>query len=100
MKEKYGDINVTLLDDFVAQCEIDRPPNNFFDLNLIRDMADCFDDLDGDSNCRAIVLCSNGKHFCAGANFATADQTAEGDVLAAESADQRNPIYQLSLIHI
>ena len=47
MKEKYGDINVTLLDDFVAQCEIDRPPNNFFDLNLIRDMADCFDDLDG-----------------------------------------------------
>ena len=94
MKEKYGDINVTLLDDFVAQCEIDRPPNNFFDLNLIRDMADCFDDLDGDSNCRAIVLCSNGKHFCAGANFATADQTAEGDVLAAESADQRNPIYQ------
>ena len=51
-------------------------------------MADCFDDLDGDSNCRAIVLCSNGKHFCAGANFATADQTAEGDVLAAESADQ------------
>mgnify|MGYP003302007252 FL=1 len=63
MKEKYVDINVTLLDDFVAQCEIDRPPNNFFDLNLIRYMADCFDDLDGDSNCRANVLCSNGKHF-------------------------------------
>ena len=44
-------------------------PNNFFDLALIRDMADCFDELDEDSNCRTIVLCSNGKHFCAGANL-------------------------------
>ena len=56
MKQKYGDINVTLLDGFVAECEIGRPPNNFFDLSLIRDMADCFDDLDADPNCRAIVL--------------------------------------------
>lgn len=94
MREQYGDIKVTQLPSFVVQCEIDRPPNNFFDLALIRDMADCFDDLDEDSNCRSIVLCSNGKHFCAGANFDTADQTAEGDVLAAESAEQRNPIYQ------
>ena len=39
MKEKYGDINVKSLDGFVAECEIDRPPNNFFDLSLIRDMA-------------------------------------------------------------
>ncbi|NKB33455.1 MAG: enoyl-CoA hydratase/isomerase family protein [Pseudomonadales bacterium] len=94
MKEHYGDIRVSQLPGFVVQCEIDRPPNNFFDLALIRDMADCFDALDEDSNCRAIVICSNGKHFCAGANFSTPDQTAEGDVLAAESADQRNPIYQ------
>jgi enoyl-CoA hydratase/carnithine racemase len=94
MKEQYGDIKLTALPGNVVQCEIDRPPNNFFDLELIRDMANCFDALDDDPNCRAIVLCSNGKHFCAGANFSTPDQTAEGDVLAAESADQRNPIYQ------
>ena len=94
MKERYGDIKVTQFPGFVVQCEIDRPPNNFFDLDLIRDMADCFDELDENSNCRAIVLCSNGKHFCAGANFGTADHKAEGDVLAAESAEQRNPIYQ------
>lgn len=94
MKEQYGDIKVSKLPGFVVQCEIDRPPNNFFDLALIRDMADCFADLDEDVDCRAIVLCSNGKHFCAGANFATEDNQAEGDVLAAESAEQRNPIYQ------
>ena len=94
MKFRYGDIKGTKLPGFVVQCEIDRPPNNFFDLILIRNMAECFNDLDEDSNCRAIVLCANGKHFCAGANFSTPDQTAEGDVLAAESAEQRNPIYQ------
>lgn len=93
MKENYGDISVTQLAGHVVQCEINRPPNNFFDLNLIRDLADCFDDLDQSSNCRAIVLCSNGKHFCAGANFGTADLKPEGDVFAADSADQRNPIY-------
>ena len=81
MKEQYGDVSVTMLDGFVAQCEINRPPNNFFDLSLIRDLAECFEDLDENSACRAIVLCSNGKHFCAGANFSSPDRKPEGDVL-------------------
>lgn len=93
MKEKYGDILVNQLPNHVVQCEINRPPNNFFDLALIKDLADCFDDLDENNDCRAIVLCAKGKHFCAGANFETPGQKPEGDVLAAESADQRNPIY-------
>ena len=67
MKANYGDVLLGLLPGHVAQCEINRPPNNFFDLQLIKDLADCFADLDEDSSCRAIVLCSNGKHFCAGA---------------------------------
>ncbi len=93
MKENYGDILVTSLPGHVVQCEINRPPNNFFDLELIRDLADCFDELDEDKDCRTIVLCANGKHFCAGANFQTPDLKPEGEVLAAESADQRNPLY-------
>ena len=93
MKEQYGDVSVTMLDGFVAQCEINRPPNNFFDLSLFRDLAECFEDLDENSACRAIVLCSNGKHFCAGANFSSPDRKPEGDVLSAKSADTRNPLY-------
>lgn len=65
----YGDLHVTLDDDHVATAEIRRPPNNFFDLDLIESMVDAFRDLDDDPACRAIVLCSDGKHFCAGANF-------------------------------
>lgn len=93
MKETYGDVSVSLLASHVAVCEINRPPNNFFDRDLIRDLANAFDELDNEDRCRAIVLCANGKHFCAGANFETPDLTAKGDVLTAETADQRNPLY-------
>ena len=46
MNDQYGDISVTKLDGNVAQCEIRRPPNNFFDHKLIMDLADCFEDIE------------------------------------------------------
>ena len=61
-------LSVTIA-DHVAIVEIRRPPNNFFDFNLIRQIADTYESLDNDDACRAIVLCSKGKHFCAGADF-------------------------------
>ncbi|MBV1876299.1 MAG: enoyl-CoA hydratase/isomerase family protein [Pseudomonadales bacterium] len=90
MKEQYGDVAVTFLDGFVAQCEIKRAPNNFFDEDLIKDLADCFLDLDDNPNCRAIVLCSEGKHFCAGANFGSAPKEKRTQ---QQSADDTNPLY-------
>jgi len=65
-----SDLAISIDDDFVATVEILRGPNNFFDKALIAELADVFEKLDGDPQCRAIVLCSEGKHFCAGANFA------------------------------
>lgn len=53
----------------VTLIEIRRPPLNFFDLALIRQIADALDTLDKDIECRAVVLASQGKAFCAGANF-------------------------------
>ena len=50
--DTYTDIAVTL-DKHVATVEIQRPPNNFFDLSLIRQIADAFDTLDADAECRA-----------------------------------------------
>ncbi|MFT4799505.1 MAG: enoyl-CoA hydratase/carnithine racemase [Candidatus Azotimanducaceae bacterium] len=89
MQTIYGDIEVTLLEGHVAQCEFKRPPNNFFDYQLIKDLADCFDDLDENPDCRAILLCAEGKHFCAGANF-TKDGGRDSLPRDAESA---NPLY-------
>lgn len=90
MKEQYGDVGVTILDGHVAQCEIQRGPNNFFDHQLIMDLADCFEDIDEDKDLRAIVLCSEGKHFCAGANFGSSERANE---LARRTESDRNPLY-------
>ena len=66
---RFGDVEVRLESDHVATVEIQRPPSNFFDTVLIDSLADAYEGLDATSSCRAIVLCSEGKHFCAGADF-------------------------------
>jgi enoyl-CoA hydratase/carnithine racemase len=53
----------------VALIEIRRPPNNFFDIALIQEIAGALETLDDDGDCRAVVLAAQGKVFCAGANF-------------------------------
>ena len=68
MSGTFVDINVAV-NEHVATVEIDRPPHNFFDRDLIAQIADAYGELDDDPNCRAIVLASNGRSFCAGANF-------------------------------
>ena len=69
MAKVLGDVSVHVADDFVATVELHRPPNNYFDVALIRSLADVLESLDADDACRAVVLCSEGKHFCAGADF-------------------------------
>jgi 2-(1,2-epoxy-1,2-dihydrophenyl)acetyl-CoA isomerase len=67
-----GELTVELRDDHVATLEFSRPPSNFFSVDLIRQIADACDELARDPRCRAIVLCSAGRVFCAGADFAGA----------------------------
>lgn len=55
--------------EYVAVIEVKRPPANYFDAELLADIANHADELQQDGHTRAIVLCSAGKHFCAGANF-------------------------------
>jgi len=56
---EYKDIRVELSGN-VATIEIQRPPNNFFDLVLINSIADALEALDADTNCRAVVLAAQG----------------------------------------
>jgi enoyl-CoA hydratase/carnithine racemase len=71
------DVTVTVDDAYVATVEIHRPPANYFDAALIRDLGDAYETIDSDRACRAIVLCSEGKHFCAGANLGAASTPAD-----------------------
>jgi 2-(1,2-epoxy-1,2-dihydrophenyl)acetyl-CoA isomerase len=72
-----SDVTVAVGDAHVATVEIHRPPANYFDAKLIRELADAYERIDADSSCRAVVLCSEGKHFCAGANFGAASSPAD-----------------------
>ncbi len=84
---RYGDVSVAI-DEYVAQAEIHRPPHNYFDVQLIKDLASAFNDLDEDPACRAIVLSAEGKSFCAGANFASRNPTG-----ATDASQGGNPLY-------
>jgi len=49
--------------------EINRPPHNYFDTALVGMIADAVEAADQEPDVRALLLCANGKSFCAGANF-------------------------------
>lgn len=79
----YGDVHVGIDDQHVATVEVRRPPNNFFSLTLIESIVEAFRAVDADPDARAVLFCSEGKHFCAGADFST-----DGGSIDAE---MRNP---------
>ena len=70
MKDQYGQIS-TRIDGHVALLEINRPPNNFVSVELMRDLADALDGIDADKGLRVSVLSAAGKTFCAGADLAS-----------------------------
>jgi enoyl-CoA hydratase/carnithine racemase len=69
VRDQYGVVSVKL-DGHVAVLEFSRPPNNHVSVESMGDLADAFEALDAESQCRALVLTSAGKVFCAGADLA------------------------------
>jgi enoyl-CoA hydratase/carnithine racemase len=80
----YKDIGVTIA-GHVGQIEIQRPPHNYFDNVLINSIGDALEDFDRNADCRAVVLCADGKSFCAGADFANRPATGAGDEAGGRS---------------
>jgi enoyl-CoA hydratase/carnithine racemase len=77
-------------DGHVAVVELRRPPHNHFDIALIAALADAFERLEADAQCRAIVLCAQGTAFCAGADLA---RKREDSAPAQRSPRGINPLY-------
>ena len=78
----------TARDGHVAILTFARPPHNFADLALIEAIGAAFAAADADPQVRAIVLQSDGRIFCAGADPAR-DNPVEKD----QPAGTRNPFY-------
>lgn len=78
----------TARDGHVALVTFARPPSNFADLSLIDEIGVAFAAADADREVRAIVLQSDGRVFCAGADLANANPVAGG-----KREGERNPFY-------
>ena len=89
----FGDVTAKVDADGVATVEIHRPPENFFDVALIRSLADAYEAIEARGDCGAIVLCSEGKHFCAGADFSHRAASTRG----GQPSAPRFPWSQLSM---
>ena len=87
MEERFGDVTVTMDSSYVGTVEMHRPPENFFEVEVIRSLADAYEALDAEPDCRAILLCAEGKHFCAGANLG-GGSSSSADGGSAEGPDQ------------
>lgn len=78
----------------VATVVIDRPPHNHVNAALIGALADTLEALDHDDACRAIVLATNGRVFCGGADLS-------GDkVLVTDSGEAETPILYRNAVRL
>lgn len=84
--DRIGDIHITR-DGHVATVTISRPPNNSVSVDLMRDLADALHMLDREPEMRAVVLATEGKVFCAGADLSNRVSEVGLDSLTS------NPLY-------
>jgi 2-(1,2-epoxy-1,2-dihydrophenyl)acetyl-CoA isomerase len=70
-----GEVSYRIADG-VATVEIHKPPHNFLAPRLVSQIADAYGAIENDALARVIVLCSEGKNFCGGADFSNAEGNA------------------------
>jgi enoyl-CoA hydratase/carnithine racemase len=86
MTTTFKDIGVEIK-GHIGIIEIRKPPLNFFDILLIRQIADALDQFDANPEVRASVLCAQGKAFCAGADFG--DPNRKETAAQADGKDEK-----------
>ena len=65
---EFADLGFTI-DGHIATLEIQRPPHNYLDITLVDSLASALEYIDRETEARAVLLCSDGRSFCAGANL-------------------------------
>jgi enoyl-CoA hydratase/carnithine racemase len=87
MKPNFGENVSVAADGHVAVLTIDRAPHNHVSVELMRDLADALEAIDGERELRAVVLQAQGKNFCAGADLVS----PEG--VGGQGMEGINPLY-------
>jgi enoyl-CoA hydratase/carnithine racemase len=80
----YEGVRVSRIDRAIALVKFGRPPNNFLEQGLVAALADTYEAIAASPEARVIVLASDGKNFCAGADFSRvrADEQTAADHVA------------------
>ncbi|MGE3962196.1 MAG: enoyl-CoA hydratase/isomerase family protein [Dehalococcoidia bacterium] len=65
---EFADLGFTI-EGHIATLEIQRPPHNYLDIELVDSIASALEFIDRETEARAVLLCSAGRSFCAGANL-------------------------------
>lgn len=85
-------VTVQRAGEHVALMTLRRPPHNYFDVAMVRLLADLYAEADADPSVRAIVLAAEGRNFSAGANFGgDGDRTTA--IGAGDSDDGATALY-------
>jgi enoyl-CoA hydratase/carnithine racemase len=87
MTDRIGDVHISR-DGHIATVTIRKPPVNSVSVELMRDLADALEGLDRDGVTRAVVLATEGKVFCAGA-----DLSGRASEVGLDSRTS-NPLYE------
>lgn len=88
---RFGDVTARLGEDDVAVVRLCRPPANYFDATLLADLNRALSRV-ADRGARAVVLASEGRHFCAGMDFG-----GKGRFAGAEIYDQAADLFATRL---
>ncbi|WP_329410507.1 enoyl-CoA hydratase/isomerase family protein [Nocardia vinacea] len=81
----FGDVSVDVDDDGIGTVRLCRGPSNFFDTASVGDIRRALT-YAAEQDARVVVLCSEGKHFCAGMDFGH-DKRSAPEELYAHAAD-------------
>src|SRR5258708_14077167 len=87
MKATFGENVSVAVAGYVGVLSIDRAPHNHVSVELMRDLADALEAIDGERELRAVVLQAEGKNFCAGADLVS----PEG--VGGQGMEGINPLY-------
>ena len=76
------------IDGNIAAVTLDNPPNNHLSVDIVRELGDLLMALDAQPCVRCIVLQTNGKVFCAGADLGSRSGGTAGDDQAGRFYEQ------------
>lgn len=73
-----GEVRVSR-DGHVGVVVLDAPPSNHATLDLLQALVEALQAFDADDGCRAVVLASEGRAFCAGGDFSAPRRLDQGE---------------------